>query len=63
MAPTFFNPRSKLHRQYLTNTGQLPTEKLQVPAIDPKYEKARMLRIRQQWEDVLRQLDTDSATQ
>ena len=62
MAPTFFNPKSKLHRQYLTNTGQLPTNKLQVSATDPQYEKARIVRIRKQWEDVLRQLDTDSAT-
>lgn len=61
MAPTFFNPKSRLHKQYLTNTGQLPKDELQVSATDPLYKKARILRIRQQWEDVLRQLDTDSA--
>lgn len=57
MARSRFKPRCNFQKEYLTNTGQLPKSELQISDLNPQEQKARMLRIRQQWEDVLRQLD------
>ena len=51
-----FKPRCNFQKEYLTNTGQFPKSELQIPEVNPEQQKARMLRRRQQWEDVLRQL-------
>ena len=56
MTKRTFKPRANFHREYLINTGQYPKSELQVPDLKPEQQKARMLRRRQQWEDVLRQL-------
>ena len=62
MTKRVFKPRTNTHKRFLINTGQLPAERLQIAEASSDYKKVRILRIRQQWEDVLRQLDTDSAT-
>ena len=57
-----FKPRCNFQKEYLTNTGQFPKSELQIPDLNPREQKARMLRIRQQWEDVLHQLDRQSTS-
>jgi hypothetical protein len=51
-----FKPRCNFQKEYLTNTGQFPKQELQIPDVKPEQQKASILRRRQQWENVLRQL-------
>ena len=51
-----FKPRCNFQKEYLTNTGQFPKPELQIPDVKPEQQKASILRRRQQWENVLRQL-------